>query len=121
MRPVIAPDRTIDSDGDIPFDRACQTGVAFRELAQKLPDCLGFYFNGLVALIFEYAGERQGAAIFADGALGPAGATIGAAIGGVLVAIEPDYGLFKIFVVAASVAVVVPVVGVRELGAVGPA
>lgn len=71
---------------------------------------IGLYFNGVVTLIFEGAGERQGTAMFVDGALVPVGGMIGSVLGGVALAVGTDYEGWKVLVTALSFGMVVALV-----------
>ncbi len=58
---------------------------------------VGIFFNGLVSLIYEHSGKQQSTAVFLDGALGPIGATLGAALGGLALGFGSGYEGWKIY------------------------
>jgi predicted MFS family arabinose efflux permease len=69
---------------------------------------VGLYFNGMVAIIFEAAAERQSTAIFVDGALSPLNTTVGAAFGGIVIAASEGYDGWKWLITIASISLIVP-------------
>lgn len=81
----------------------------------------GVFFNGLVALLYEYSGDRQATTVFMDGALGPAGGAIGAALGGIAVGAATGYEGWKIYTTAISLGMLLPLLllmrSVRQVGA----
>ena len=68
----------------------------------------GVFFNGLVSLLYEYSGDRQSTTVFMDGALGPAGGAIGAALGGLAVGATVGYDGWKIYTTVISLGMLVP-------------
>jgi len=69
---------------------------------------VGTFFNGLVSLIYEYSGTQQSTAIFIDGAVGPVGAALGAALGGLALGLGSGYDGWKVFVTVGSVLMLLP-------------
>jgi predicted MFS family arabinose efflux permease len=63
--------------------------------------------TGMTALIYQYSGNRQGAAIFVNSALGPAGSMTGAVLGGVAIIVMPGYDGFKLLILAVAVGMAV--------------
>jgi predicted MFS family arabinose efflux permease len=75
---------------------------------------VGVYFNGLIAIILDGAGEKQDSAIFVVGALGPMGGMFGAALGGIAVAAATDYAGWKILVAVLAAVLLLAMFGTRR-------
>jgi predicted MFS family arabinose efflux permease len=76
---------------------------------------IGLYFNGMVAIIFEAAGERQSTAIFVDGALFALNTAVGAAFGGLAIAASGGYDGWKLFITAVSISLVLPLLALLRV------
>ena len=59
--------------------------------------------TGMTALIYQYAGNRQGAAIFVNSALGPGGSMTGAVLGGLAIIVTPGYDGYKLLILVVAV------------------
>lgn len=70
---------------------------------------VGIFFNGVVALVFDGAGERFATAMFVDGALIPTGGLVGSAAGGVAIA-WGGYEGWKLLITVFAIALFVPLV-----------
>jgi hypothetical protein len=52
----------------------------------------------MTALIYQHSGDRLGAAVFVNSAMGPAGSMVGAVLGGAAILAVPGYDGYKGFV-----------------------
>jgi predicted MFS family arabinose efflux permease len=66
--------------------------------------------TGMTALIYQYSGNRQGAAIFVNSALGPGGSMAGAVLGGVAIVVMPGYDGYKLLILAVALGMAVTAV-----------
>jgi len=75
---------------------------------------IGVYFNGLIAIIIDGAGDRQDTAIFVVGAIGPMGGMFGAALGGLAVGAAADYAGWKVLVAVLATVLLAAMFGTRR-------
>jgi predicted MFS family arabinose efflux permease len=59
--------------------------------------------TGMTALIYQYSGNRQGAAIFVNSALGPGGSMTGAVLGGIAIVAVPGYDGYRLLLSAVAI------------------
>ena len=67
---------------------------------------MGVAQTGMTALIYQHSGDRLGAAIFVNSAMGPAGSMLGSVLGGVAIIAAPGYDGYKGFVSVVAVGMV---------------
>ena len=81
---------------------------------------MGVAQTGMTALIYQHSGERLGAAIFVNSALGPGGSMIGAVLGGIAIVAATGYDGYKGFVTVIAVGMVLGalwlLLGARRVG-----
>ena len=61
--------------------------------------------TGMTALIYQHSGNRLGAAIFVNSALGPGGSMIGAVLGGIALVAAPGYDGYKVLMSVVSLGI----------------
>lgn len=64
---------------------------------------MGVAQTGMTALIYQHSGDRLGAAVFVNSAMGPGGSMLGAVLGGVAILAAPGYDGYKGFVTVVAV------------------
>lgn len=68
---------------------------------------MGLAQTGMTALIYQHSGDRLGAAVFVNSAMGPAGSMVGAVLGGVAILAVPGYDGYKAFVTVVALGMVI--------------
>ncbi|MBT6682542.1 MAG: MFS transporter, partial [Chloroflexi bacterium] len=64
---------------------------------------MGVAQTGMTALIYQHSGDRLGAAVFVNSAMGPGGSMLGAVLGGIAILAAPGYDGYKGFVTVVAV------------------
>ncbi len=68
---------------------------------------MGVAQTGMTALIYQHSGDRLGAAVFVNSAMGPAGSMLGAVLGGVAIIAASGYDGYKGFVSVVGLGMVI--------------
>ncbi|MFW6175019.1 MAG: hypothetical protein ACOC5K_04495, partial [Chloroflexota bacterium] len=68
----------------------------------------GVYVNSVLGIVYEFSGDRQGAAVFMERAVGPAGGTVGTVVAGFALSAFAGLDGWRVLVTATAAAMLLP-------------